>query len=82
MPLKKKPADSADVVSYESKPDGGFSVYYKLPNSSESKPDKLQQLIDSIKNNIEDDSEEEEIFEDFTSKEEGTNTDYARKLYD
>ena len=77
-----KGSDSADVVEYESRPNGGFSVYYTLPESSESKSDKLQQLIDSIKNNIGEDTAEDESYEDFTSNSEESTEDYSRELYD
>ena len=77
-----KDSDSTDVVEYESRPNGGFSVYYTLPESSESKSDKLQQLIDSIKNNIGEDTAEDESYEDFTSNSEESTEDYSRELYD
>lgn len=77
-----KGSDSADVVEYESRPNGGFSVYYTLPESSESKSDKLQQLIDSINNNIGEDAAEDESYEDFTSNSEESTEDYSRELYD
>ena len=49
---EKNPKDDTQI-SYESRPNGGFSVFYTLPQTTKSdKTEKLQQLIENINNDI------------------------------
>ena len=59
----KSKTGANEEVAYESRPDGGFSVFYNLPKNVEtSKTDKLKELIQKISNSIGDyDTADDEV---------------------